>query len=805
MSRLALPCLAVALLLPAPAWAHYPHDGAYWFAVSPDPTVERLVLSLERIDLEVLGRTGNGLDWEARLVGALADGAVNGAAFASTDRLFIATRGRGLLQSEDAGDQLVPVTTVTDLEIERVVASPAVMSDGVIFAVGESRTWRSNDAGLTWSAVLEAQDRRFTELALSPEFATDGRACVAEGERLSCTGDGGDTWTAFDAPGMPRHLSVGSDGRVWVATRETGLSVTVDEGQTWNRRPQVGSDVAVVSELAGDLVLVAEPSAAGWRSPDGGDTWNFVYIEEIGNAQGGDVEFLDFVQGPRHEIYMATWNGLARSDDGGFHFRYYATERPENAHTLSLLEGGDGSVLAWIGTYGSGPILTDIRTHESADFPSLPVAFTRTALAADGFADNGIAIQDEGYSTWRTENGGDSWTAIAEDPLDSGEFSTVEDIKGIAMAPDPTADPFLVTVIGSDVMSFRVSDDLGDTWVDGTTDPECTGQSFAVAISPRWHERPRAYGACDGDLYQTDDRGRTWQRVGQTGTSFVFRIAERTDGVVLLATSAGLWAVDESGTRLVGFEEELVSSVATAETAGDLTVFATVPTCGWYRSDDGGEHWSELERPTADVPRMVDLSPDYARDGVVAVGGYYGSWASRDRGVTWAPIHALDVYEEDSDAWRIEGNWRAEPTGEASRGKLSTSGLVGAAREIDFEGISASLEIPTSAALGAITVRLDGGPPQLVELPADTLTAWHVLDLAEGWHTLRVEVAAGTATIDTLRVVRIPERAAREVAAGEPPVESEEQCGCGSGAGGVIVLLGLVRRRRPTAPAPSRG
>lgn len=761
------------------------------------------MVSLERIDLEVLGRTENGLDWEARLVGAVTDGAVNAAAFASADRLFIATRGRGLLRSDDAGDTLATVAGLGDRYIDGVVASPGVLDDGVLFATGESSVWRSRDGGVTWDAVLGAVDAGFTELSLSPAFAADGHACVAEGARVSCSHDGGDTWVSFDAPEYPRHFSVGSDGRVWVATREQGLSVTVDGGQSWSTRAAVGPDVAVVSELSDGLVLVAEPGRAGWRSLDGGDTWTYVDIEEIGNAQGGDKEFFEFVEGPRHESYMATWNGLARSDDGGFRFRYYVTERPENAHTLSLLAADDDSALAWIGTYGSGPVLTDTRTHASRDFPSLPVAFTRSAVVADGFRDNGIALQDEGYSTWRTRDGGESWTAIAEDPLDSGQFSTVEDIKGLAMAPDPAADPFVVTLIGDDIMSFRVSDDLGDTWVDGTTDPECLGTAFAVAVSPRWHERPVSYGACDGDLYQSEDRGRTWERVGQTGTSFVFRIAERSDGVVLVATSAGLWAVDGSGTRLVGFEGSLVSSVATAETAGDLTVYATVPSRGWYRSDDGGGSWTELERPTADLPRMVDLSPGYARDGIVAVGGYYGSWASRDRGATWEPIHALDVYEEDSDAWRIEGSWRAEPNGDASRGKLATSALLGTAREIDFEGISAALEVPENAALGAITVRLDGGPPQLVELPSDSTTAWHALDLGKGWHTLRVELAAGTATIDTLRVQRLKERAAREAAA-PPPADSEAQCGCGSGAGGAITLLGLARRRRGPRPPAAR-
>ncbi|HNC97897.1 MAG TPA: hypothetical protein PKW90_17340, partial [Myxococcota bacterium] len=127
---------ASVMLLGPPADAHYPHDVAHYVAVSPDPAQLRLVTSLERIDLDILGRSEDGRSWAARLVQAVDDGEVTSAAFLTPDRLMLGTSKRGLLVSQDAGDTLLQVEMVTDLRIEKVAASPAVLTDGTAIAVG---------------------------------------------------------------------------------------------------------------------------------------------------------------------------------------------------------------------------------------------------------------------------------------------------------------------------------------------------------------------------------------------------------------------------------------------------------------------------------------------------------------------------------------------------------------------------------------------------------------------------------------------------------------------------------------------
>ncbi len=749
--------ITLAGLLPSTfAYAHYPHDTAYWVAVSPDPAEPRLATSLERIDLDVLGRSENGLDWAARLVQATDDGEVHSGAFLTPMRLVLATNERGLQVSEDAGDTLVRAPTVTDSVITRVVASPAVMEDGLAFATGETAVWRTQDSGVGWEAVWQATGDGFIDVDLSPDFGADGRVCAAEGEALSCSPDRGVTWTRTSIPAGTFRISVGAGHRVWAAARGEGLYESSDDGASWVLAGFAGEDVTAIAELSGGLVLLASAMQAEWRSDDAGATWGLVDVAQITvNQQRDGVNFFDFVEGPEGAVYLTSWNGLARSDDRGLTYALYATERIENTHSVVLTEGSGGGMSAWIGTYGGGPILTDIHSLEAVAFPGLPRRFTRNSPTTTSWERDGTAIFDEGYTTWRTTDHGATFDLIAEDPMANGEMQLENDVKGVALAPNPSEDPFLLTIVGQRAMSFVVSDDLGDTWTTGTQDPACAMDGFAVALSPRWPDESRAWAACGGAIYESLDRGESWSVLGDTGASFVFRIAEQVDGALLVATSDGLWRIDSGTTTQIGFPGVLVDAVAAATEEGDDTVFALVPTEGWMRSEDGGNTWAELPAPTGDVPRMVAMSPSFAEDGSVAVAGYGGAWASTDRGDSWFSIYALELYESDEDAWRSTGTWTSTQLETASGRSVALTDQVGATRTLDFRGIGIAVEAPADAEAGVMAISLDDGPPEEVTLPTGNRRVWEVHGLADGWHTLRIEALLGTVTLDDVRVNRL--------------------------------------------------
>lgn len=784
-----LAVLVVLVANPA-AYAHYPHDMAYWAAVSPDPDEPRLATSLERIDLDVLGRSDNGLDWAARLVQATNDGRVVSGAFLTPSRLVLATSERGLLSSEDAGDTLIRASTVDDNEISRVVPTPSILEDGIAFAAGETSIWRTGDSGVEWELVWTSLGGSFTDVDVSPEFAEDGRVCAAEGSALSCSLDGGLSWTRTSIPADTFRISVGAGHRVWATVRDEGLYASEDDGESWSLAGFAGEDVTAITELSGGLVLLAESLQAGWRSTDGGSTWAFVDVQEITLDQTRDgVNFFDYLEGPDGAVYQVGWFGLARSDDRGLTYTLYTTERPQNTHSVVLTNGPDGTLLAWIGTYGSGPVVKDIASDWALAFPTLGDRFTRNTPTTPNWERDGTAIFDAGYSTWRTTDWGATWQEIASDKVVDGAWEMDGDVKGVALSPTPADDPFVLTINGQTAMSFLTSEDLGDTWTTGTQDPVCASNGFAVALSPRWPDEARAWAACGGVIYQSVDRGASWSAIGDTGTSFIFRFAEQMDGSLLVATSDGLWRIDPESTSQIGFADALVVAVAASTEEGDDTVFALVPTEGWMRSDDGGSSWVELPAPTFDVPRMVSMSPHFADDGTVAVAGYGGAWASTDRGTTWSSIHALEVYESSHDAWITTGSWTEVTVENTSARAYSRTDQVGATKTLEFFGIGVALEAPEESESGVLAVWLDDGPPVEIVLPTGSGTVWEAEDLEDTWHTLHIEALIGTVSVDDVRVKRL------EV----EPHPGHRRCACGGSGAGVLLLLplGLFRRRRP--------
>lgn len=757
------------LLLLAAARAHYPHDQAYWVAVSPDPDTPRVITSLERIELTLLGRSDDGRDWAARLVSAKEDGQVVAGVLLTPDRLALAVFGRGLVISEDAGD------TMVDLAIDDPAIATVVASGSTAFAAGGTGVWRSEDAGLTWEPVLAGAS---TDLDLSPDFEVDGRVCAASGDTLACSTDGGSTWTSAGLPTDTARISVGAAG-LWATTAD-GLYASAD-GEAWELVGFLGTELSAIAELSDGLVLLAEGDRALWRSTDGGETWSYLDVEVIKIDQSRDgINFFDFVEGPDGTVYFASWYGLGHSEDRGQTFAFYDTERPGNGHAAALTRVGD-RVRAWIGTYGSGPLLIDPLSLDTRTFPASAARFTRDSMPTPTWGRDGVAILDQGYSTWRTVDHGASWEDVARDYVVDGSWQMADDVKAVALSPDPGADPFLLATTGESAMDFLYSEDLGETWTAGDQDPACAAGGRAVALATDWPDDARAWAACGGAVYQSVDRGRTWSVAGDTGASAIFTIVPSADGV-LVATSDGVWRMAAETTRL-GFPGAVVTSIAATQD----TIFALVPAEGWFRSDDAGATWSMLPAPIAEVPRVVAVSPDFADDGLVVVTGYGGEWASTDRGESWYDIHTVDVYESTHDAWTKTGTWTRSERAGASALDVITSDEVGATATLEFPGKRVTLDAPSDIPSGAVTVRIDGGAADRLDLPGDL--PWSSPDLADGWHTLVVEAVRGTATLDVVQVLRLP----AEVDSG---MGADAACGCRDGSAALLLPLALLRRRR---------
>ncbi len=164
---------------------------------------------------------------------------------------------------------------------------------------------RSEDAGRSWEPVslLGEADFHILRSAGRRVYGFD-----SSNQRLMLSRDGGKTWIRRSHPEPLVDLAPDPDGaRRLVASGETGLHASRDEGRTW--RPLGGSPSLLAWPAKGALFRIDGVGAVG-VSPDGGRRWR-----PRGEIGGQPAAFL--AQGSR-ELYAALHDGtVKRSTDGG--------------------------------------------------------------------------------------------------------------------------------------------------------------------------------------------------------------------------------------------------------------------------------------------------------------------------------------------------------------------------------------------------------------------------------------------------------------------------------------------------------
>ena len=165
---------------------------------------------------------------------------------------------------------------------------------------------RSTDAGKTWMSVSELGRADFHAIQTAGDLLVAGRY----GEpAIDVSRDGGKTFESRRPPAALVDLEVDPDDpRRWVATTQTGIFTSTDQGASWRaREPNPNTRL---SWPAGDALFRIDPGGPVKRSSDGGETW-----EDVGST-GGEPRAL-FAQSPTR-LYVALLDGtLKESKDGG--------------------------------------------------------------------------------------------------------------------------------------------------------------------------------------------------------------------------------------------------------------------------------------------------------------------------------------------------------------------------------------------------------------------------------------------------------------------------------------------------------
>jgi photosystem II stability/assembly factor-like uncharacterized protein len=541
----------------------------------------------------------------------------------------------------------------------RTRAACGVPSEPNVFYVGQvdGGVWKSDDYGRTWNAIFDQEPTQsIGAIAVAPSdpniiYVASGeglaRPDLSVGDGIYKSGDAGKTWT-----------------RVWTAEGEQIPALAID--------PHDPSRIfaAVLGHPYG-------PNAERgiYRSLDGGKTWqNVFYIDQ--NTGGDDVE-IDSAnpnvvyatlwkvrQGPWEfgNEYQGTDGGIFKSTDGGKTWRKLTKGLPSDLVQayVAIAPSEPSRLYATIATtheggYGSGAGLGIYRSDDAGENWYRATTDSRPAAKIGGGdlpvpkvdPKNPDVVYVTSITTWRSRDGGKTWTAIKGAP--GGD-----DYQNIWINPENPDILLLVSDQGAIVSVNR-----GRTWSSWYNQP--TAQLYHVEASNTF-----PYRVCSGQQESGSvciaERGndgkitmRDWRPVGAEEYGYVAPDPLHPD----IVYGAGTNDVTKFHWSTGQVQDVTPIPIRTGQYRVDRTqpvLFSPVdPHILYYAANvlfktaDGGHSWQvispDLSRPSPGVPR--NLGSLAAKDqkaakehGVIyAVGPSFTDvhtiWAGTDDGFIW--------------------------------------------------------------------------------------------------------------------------------------------------------------------------
>jgi len=496
-----LPLTAASPLGP---WEPLPTDGL------PGPWVGDVAFGTPEVVFLVAGgdvyrSTDGGVTWEGTLsiYRAIQSVAVS-PGFAADRTVFALDGGSRLFRSVDDGESWEQVARIDEIggasdEVVWLSISPAYVADATLWATCVGAAYRSTDGGLTWAPFDPGFEiSRETRLVPNPDYPDDPTLGVLD--------YGAAEWAPVPDGLLCRPTALATSGATRFLGTACGLHRSTDDGATW-REANAGLPAASVSLAAagpdGTVFAATSVDPRLFYLPAGAARWEPVGPLPEGSFGAARPRRMDVRVGPDAApmLVMTTFDGVFVSCDGGA--------------SWTLMEG--------------------------AGLPALDFSDPPPLLSSD-FAADGVAHLALRETVYRTDDGGASWAAVAgvsgaarlvetphqrlialarraiyewdpgggaawnRYPADFG-FKTSTELDQAAARF--VTDQLGVVIAGGDVY---VSEDGGRSWT-------LVGQSefgqLAYHISPRFDRDRAIYAQDDVAIMVSTDAGETWVEAGE--------------------------------------------------------------------------------------------------------------------------------------------------------------------------------------------------------------------------------------------------------------------------------------------------
>ena len=539
--------------------------------------------------------------------------------------LFVAAQGplwkeggeRGLYKSVDAGKTWKAVLTVdAHTGVTDVVMDPR-NPDVLIAATYQRRrhVWgmvdggpgagihKSTDGGQTWTRLKEGlpkEDMGRIGLAI-PEgepdtvYATIEAANKAGGFFRST--DAGQTWER-------RHEQVSGAAQYYqelvcdpkepkrVYAMDTWMQVTEDGGKTWRRVGETSKHVdnhALWIDPANTDHLLSGCDGGVYESRDRGATWDFkanlpiiqYYRVAVDNAR------------PFYTVYGGTQDNFSmggpsrtRNLQGSTASDWFVTQGGDGFY--SQVDPDDPNTVYSESQYG-GLARFDRRTGERVEIQPQPApgeAPYRWNWDAPLMLSphNGKRLYFAAQKLFRSDDRGDSWTAVSPDltrKIDRSRLKIMDQVQSVdavarnastsffgnivAFTESPKAEGLLY--VGTDDGLLQTSEDGGKTWRKLDRFPGVPDLTYVSCLATSPHQAGTVYATFDnhktGDFrpyaLRSRDRGRTWESIAanlpERGSVYTLREDPAREGLLYCGTEFGLFFSLDGGKAWAKFSE----------------------------------------------------------------------------------------------------------------------------------------------------------------------------------------------------------------------------------------------------------
>jgi photosystem II stability/assembly factor-like uncharacterized protein len=527
---------------------------------------------------------------------------------------------------------------------------------------------KTTDGGLTWSKSLDwsyNQRRGVQAVRINPQNPTIVWAATTEGTYRSL--DAGSTWSQVHNVIMANDLAINplDPNIVFVACGNLGclghgIYRTTDGGTNWL---QLAGGLPATFGGKGQLAMyqsspnvifasIGNGSSSGagtWlcKSTDNGDTWTIVSTQDYSTYQGWFAHFVGVNPVDSSKVICGGVN-LWKSTTGGtnlqqksFWFLWFFGVPPPGGpegppdyshadHHAIAYHPTDPDII-YFGTDGGVFRTTDGgETFEGRNggyqttqfYNGFSSAFSDSLLSIGGLQDNATAIY-EGTVAWRRVIGGDGcWTAI--------HSSNPNIMYGT-----------------SQNLSINKSTNRGNTW--SNISPPSGATSFAApyVLSP---SNPLIMYAGRDRVFKSTQGGGNWvatnnNQVLDGNPAISMGIASTSSDTVYVGTApvfsrARIFVTTNGGTSWQDITDTLPDrypvdiAVDPTNSAKVYVAFSGFGTSHLFRTENAGQTWTDIGLTLPDVPTSsVVVDPIYSDH--IYVGNDIGVYVSTDDGSSW--------------------------------------------------------------------------------------------------------------------------------------------------------------------------